>query len=162
MRRTLFLALLLMLVAVPASTVSVAAEDEWGVRFVRINFDPAGEDTGDNDHVNREFILIRNDTNERKNLRGWKVRDLGGDHEYVIERRIVLRPGDYIRLHSGRAGDTTAVCTHNGCPARYDLHWRLDEYVWDNDRDRARLVRPDGTRADRCGYGVAAENPKRC
>ena len=162
MRRTLLLVALLMVVAVPASPVSVAAEDEWGVRFGRIVFNPTGPDTGDNDHLNREYVLIRNHTNERKNVRGWMVRDLGGEHAYEIERRIVLRPGDYIRLHSGRAGDTITACTHSACPTIHDLHWRLDEYVWDNDRDRARLVRPDGSRADRCGYGVEAKRAKRC
>ena len=161
MERIAFGLVLLALLVTPAS-VAVAEEDEWGVRFGRIVFNPTGPDTAENDHLNREYILIRNDTNQRKNVRGWMVRDLGGEHVYKIDRRLILRPGDYIRLHTGRAGDTTAICIDSACPAVHDLHWRLDEYVWENDRDRARLVRPDGSRADRCGYGRKAHSPKRC
>ena len=140
----------------------VFAEDERGVRLDRIAFNPRGEDTGRKSHLNREHVLIVNDTNERKNIRGWTVRDLGGDHIYTFEKRLVLAPGDVVDLITGRGDDATAVCIDTDCPTVHFVHWDLDEYVWDNDRDRARLVRPDGSRADSCGYGIEARSPKRC
>ena len=160
MRRTLF-ATLLVLGALGGSTS--AAEDEWGMRFTKIAFNPQGKDTGTNHHLNNEYIQFRNDTNETKRIRGWSIRDLGGDHVYRVRERIKLRPGDVFRLHSGR-GQGVGVCLETECtgPVMYVRYWGLDEYVWDNDRDRARLVRPDGSRADRCGYGAEARSPKRC
>jgi len=136
---------------------------EHGVRFTKIAFNPKGEDTGTNKHLNREYIVIRNDTNHRKNIGGWMVRDFGGKHVYEIQRRLILGPDDMLRLHTGRGGPV-GVCLELECngPVAHYRYWGLDEYVWDNDRDRARLVRPDGSRADRCGYGLAARSPKRC
>ena len=155
---------LTILVSIALASPSMGGSDEWGVRFTRIAFNPEGEDDGSNRSLRAEYIIVLNDTNARKNVGGWTIRDLGGGHVYEIPEGTVLGPTDRFILHTGRGKPLTLQCIDGGCKHNTDRHefWGLDHYVWDNDRDRARLVRPDGSRADRCGYGIEARSPKRC
>lgn len=49
-----------------------------------------------------------------------------------------------------------------GCRGEHWLHWDLDNYVWNNDGDRATLKRPNGTIVDRCAYTASADSPYPC
>ena len=155
---------LTILVSIALASPSMGGSDEWGVRFTRIAFNPEGEDGGSNRSLREEEIVVLNDSNQRKNVGGWTIRDLGSENVYEIPDGLRLGPTDRLILRTGRGRPLTLVCIEGGCrhQVTHVLYWGLDHYVWDNDRDRARLVRPDGSRADRCGYGIEARSPKRC
>jgi hypothetical protein len=146
---------------VSASDISLSRM-ETGVRINKIRFDPNCDEETSRDCRNRELIVIRNDSNETKNLRGWTVHDLGEDHRYKVPRRTRVRPGERMILYSGRGQDLFGASINGARHMTYYYHWDRRKGVWDNDRDRATLKRPNGTIADRCGYGRSATSPKRC
>jgi hypothetical protein len=131
------------------------------VEITKIVFDPKGKDTGTNQHLNRERVIIDNMGSRTKNLKGWKLYDKGRDYVYRFRTRLRLEPGDRIILHTGRGENLYGSCSA-GCPVTIVLFWNLKNYVWDNLGDVATLKRPSGTVADRCRYGPSAQSPKRC
>jgi len=122
------------------------------VKITKIQYDPPGSDNGSNKHLNKEFIVLKN-TGGKTNLKGWRIRDNGSDHVYKFRSRLILRRGRFVTLRTGAGRDD-----------RNDRFWRLDNYVWNNDGDRATLVKPSGRIADRCGYegGSSPNPPKDC
>lgn len=140
-----------------------AAPASAGIRIKRISFDPAGADTGTSSHLNKEWVLLKNTGQTDVQMRGWKLFDLGRDHVYRFYS-LFLSPGDSVRLRTGRGSDGAPVCEVGepcGAPV-FNMHWGLDNYVWNNDGDRVTLVRSNGNIADRCRYGASADSPKRC
>jgi hypothetical protein len=53
------------------------------------------------------------------------------------------------------AGKTVTVHTGSGSNSARHPYWRQDSYVWNNDGDRARLMKPNGTTVDSCSYSGA-------
>ena len=151
-----------MVVAAVAASVlgAMAGPAHAAVEIRRINFNPAGRDTGDNSHLNREYVYLVNSGPRSVQLRGWKIFDRGREHVYRFGS-LYLAPGDTIHLRTGSGDDGAAVC-EGGCPAFYSFYWDLAEYVWDNDGDRAILIDDSGNVRDRCRYGSSASSPRRC
>lgn len=147
------LAALALLAALPAPASA-------GIEIRKIAFDPKGPDSGTNAHLNKEFVYLENTGARRVDLSGWKLHDKGRDHVYRFSD-LRLSPGDTLTLRTGRGDDAAAVCGGD-CPVYYYSHWNLRHYVWNNRGDVATLRRANGTIADRCRYGRAATNPKRC
>ena len=143
-----------------AVLLTTAAPATAAIEIKRINFDPAGRDTGTNAHLNREYIYLVNTGPRAKQLRGWKIHDRGRDHVYRFQA-LYLAPGDTIHLRTGRGDDGAAVC-EQACPAYYNFYWDLANYVWNNNADVATLRNRAGNVVDRCRYGSAASSPKRC
>ena len=56
------------------------------------------------------------------------------------------------------AGKTVTVHTGRGSSSARHRYWQQDWYVWNNDGDRARLKKPNGTTADRCSYSGAGSS----
>ncbi len=105
--------------------------------------------------------MVKNTGERRTSLDGWKLHDKGRGHAYRFSN-ITLRPGEYVRVHTGR-GDDGAVTGCNGhCFTYYDFYWDLDSYVWNNDGDAATLKNRAGDVVDRCRYGASASSPRRC
>ena len=134
-----------------------------GIRIKRISFDPAGADSGTNRHLNKEFVYLVNTGRTDVQLRGWKVFDRGREHVFRFGP-LLLGPDQSIHLRTGRGSEGAPVCeVGTPCgPARYDFYWDLESYVWNNDGDRATLIRRNGNIVDRCSYGSSADSPKRC
>lgn len=44
----------------------------------------------------------------------------------------------------------------------YMLYWNLDNYVWDNDGDKATLKDKSRGVVDRCAYTSSADSPVAC
>jgi hypothetical protein len=126
---------LLLLCLAPASGAAI--------RIVKINFDPAGADTGSNTSLNAEWIRLKNTGTRARTLTGWRVHDRGRDHVYKF--------GTY-RLG---AGNTVTIHTGKGSNTARNRYWRLENYVWNNDRDKATLRKRDGTIVDTCAYSGA-------
>jgi Lamin Tail Domain len=148
----------LLLVVSPVGVVDAA------VKIKRIRFDPPGPDGGSNQHLNREYIFLVNTGPDAVQLRDWKVADRGRNHRYRFSS-LYLEPNDTIHLRTGHGSDGAPVCeAGTPCPdhARYDFHWGLENPVWNNSADRARLIRPNGNVADRCSYSASDSSPVRC
>ncbi len=137
--------MVLVLLTVPANAVAA-------IRIKKIAFDPSGSDLGSSSSLRREYIVLKNTGNRAKRLKGWKIKDQGADHTYKFGR-FKLRAGRSVTIHTGRGADT-----------RFDRYWDLDNYVWNNDGDKARLLSRGGKTADSCSYsgGSSPNSPKRC
>ncbi len=147
---------------VGAIVLTAAAPGFAAIEIVRINFDPAGRDTGTNAHLNEEVIVIKNTGSRGRSVHGWKLHDPGRGHRYRFSE-LRLNPGDIVRLHTGTGDDSAAVCGGgHPCPVYYDSYWDLRNYVWNNGGDVATLRNRGGKVVDRCRYGTAASSPKRC
>ena len=133
--RRVFVVMIALLVNIGAALPAAAA-----VRFVRINFNPPGADTHSKDSLRQEYVLITNNGNKVKQLKGWKLRDSDGDAVYRFPD-FKLRPGRDVRVRTGPGQDDGN-----------DLYMDKLTYVWDNTGDKATLKRPGGTVADTCSY----------
>ena len=114
-----------------------------------VRHNPPGPDTGSNRSLNAEFIRLTNTGKVARQLRGWRIHD--GDANAYRFSRLWLPPGRAVTVHTGRGRDTA---THR--------YWNLADYIWDNDGDIARLRRPKGVFADRCGYQRSESGAARC
>ncbi len=145
-----------------AAPVTTAASTNRGVRIIKIKFDPHCDEEASRECRNRELIVVRNDSDEVKRLKGWTIHDLRRDFVYKVPYRTRVKPGERMILYSGRGQDLAGSSINGESHTTYYYHWDRRRPVWDNTRDRATLERPDGSVADRCGYGRAAASPKRC
>jgi hypothetical protein len=121
----------------------VAPAGNAAIRIVKIYFDSPGADTGSNSSLNAEWIRLKNTGTKARSLTNWRIRDRGGDHVY--------RFGTYTL----GAGKTVTIHTGNGSNTARNRYWRLDNYVWNNDGDKATLKKPNGTIVDTCSYSGA-------
>jgi len=124
----------------PAATATSGPEARGGVIFNAVRYDPAGRDTGSNSHVNREVVQITNNTNKRRSLKGWTLRDEGSIHVYRFPRTR-LRPNRTVTVHTGKGRD------HG-----LQRYWDQGFYVWNNDGDVATLRNRSGRTIDRCSW----------
>jgi hypothetical protein len=122
------------------AALAIAATASAGIRITKIYFDPPGRDTGSNASLNHEWVKIENTGTKMRKLRGWRLRDKQG-HVYIFGL-VALFPGDTAKVHTGKGDDTI----------RNDVHWRRENYVWDNDGDRATLKNKAHRVVDRCSY----------
>jgi hypothetical protein len=53
------------------------------------------------------------------------------------------------------AGKTVKIHTGKGSNTARDRYWRSDEYIWNNDGDRAKLKNKAGSVIDTCSYSGA-------
>ena len=148
-----------------------AAPAYAALTITKIYFNPVGADSGDPGHIRKEIVVIKNTGSHAVRLDGWRIHDAGRDHVYVFgDRRrgddvftdVKLRPREYVRVHSGRGQDSATVTTHGDVPMHYDFYWDLDNYVWNNDGDRAILRNRAKGVIDRCAYTASADSPKMC
>jgi hypothetical protein len=119
------------------------------IRITKIYYDSPGSDTGSNSSLNAEWIRLKNTGTNARSLTGWRVRDSSG-HVYVF--------GNYAL----GAGKTVTIHTGSGANRPRHRYWRQDNYVWNNDRDRATLKKPNGTKVDACSYNDSSANSKIC
>ena len=126
-----------LVIVVAAALVSAAPA---AIKIAKIRFDPPGADTGSNSSLNAEWIILRNTGNSRKAVGGWRIRDRAG-HVYVFPAGARIGAGDTVKIHTG-----------NGSDSAHHRYWDQDNYVWNNDGDRATLKKPNGRVADTCSY----------
>lgn len=127
------------------ATLSLAPTSSAAVRIVKIYFDPAGADTGSNSSLNAEWIRLKNTGTTGRSLTNWRVRDRQA-HVYRFGS-YTLGAGKTVTIHTGRGANTAA-----------NRYWRLDNYVWNNDGDKATLKRANGTVVDTCSYSGAGSS----
>jgi hypothetical protein len=121
----------------PATNPPIAS---WaGLQIDRIRFDPSGSNDGSNASLNREYLVIENTGDKAIQLVGMTIRDA---HRHVYRLPLLwLDAGKKVILHTGRGTDSGG-----------HLYWGSDEYIWDDDGDRAKLKDDTGGPLDKCSY----------
>lgn len=121
------------------------------IRIHKIRYDPPGADYSSNRQLRAEYIVVKNTGPRKRQLRGWVVRDKEGHRFRFPDYRIPA--GGSVKIHTG-----------SGRNQRGDLYWGLDNFVWNNDGDKATLRTRGGTTKDTCGYagGESPNPPKYC
>jgi hypothetical protein len=141
------------LVVLTLATLTVAALlapiASAAIRIAKIYYNSPGTDSGSNSSLNREWIRLKNTGPSGVSLAGWRVRDKSG-HVYLFGT-FTLGAGNTVTIHTGSGT--------NGSRNRY---WSQDNYVWNNDKDKATLKRPNGTSVDTCSYNDSSANSKTC
>jgi hypothetical protein len=131
-------ALVAALAATAVAAIVVPAAS-GAIRITKIYYDSPGADTGSNASRNAEWIRLKNTGRTTRRLSGWSIGDALGNAYFF--RQVKLRPGRTVTIHTGSGSDT----------ARH-RYWYSAGYIWGNNRDTARLRRPNGRLADRCSY----------
>jgi hypothetical protein len=90
--------------------------------------------------LNSEYIVVKNITNRRRDLSGFRIVDPQDGQRYRF-RATTLRAGRSVVLHTGKGRDNPG-----------DRFWDRSEPVWNNDGDTALLKNRAGVTVDRCSY----------
>ncbi|WP_037572455.1 lamin tail domain-containing protein [Phaeacidiphilus oryzae] len=109
------------------------------IHFSEIYYNSPGTDRGGNTSLNGEWVQITNGGSRAASLTGWTVRD-AANHVYTFGR-YTLGAHASVRVHTGSGGNTAA-----------NRYWGLHWYVWNNDKDTARLRNSAGRAVDSCSY----------
>lgn len=99
---------------------ATATPRDTGLTVVDIHGDAAGND---NENLNDEYIVVRNDGQKTLDLSGWRVQDEAG-HTYRFPAGFTLAPGDEVTLYTGVGEDSDAA-----------LYWGRERAVWNNGGD---------------------------
>lgn len=152
-RQSMVSVLVVVVLLIAAAPVSAA------VRITRIHFDPPGNDARAS--LNEEYVIIKNLGEKLKRITGWRVHDAGRDHTYVFGSTR-LESKECVVLRTGPGPDGRSLGGIPGCVGQRDRHWDLDNYVWNNDGDKATLKNRDRDVIDTCAYSASADSPKAC
>ncbi|MFB6080592.1 MAG: lamin tail domain-containing protein [Haloferacaceae archaeon] len=104
------------------ATPSTVGTGDAAPIVVSVHPDPPGND---NEHLDEEYVTIRNAGNRTLDLSGWTVGDEAG-RRYTFPDGTTLAPGASLTLHTGQG-------TNGG--GQY--YWGLNGAVWNNDGDTA-------------------------
>jgi hypothetical protein len=120
--------------------LALAPSASAAIRIAKVYYNSPGPDTGSNASLNGEWIAVKNTGNRAKELKGWKIRDADG----AVFRffGFKLPAGTTVKVHTGTGPDTFP----------HHLYWDLDQYVWDNDADTAKLKNANGVLVGTCSY----------
>jgi hypothetical protein len=124
--------------------VAFSAPALAAIRFTKIQYESPGPDTGSNESLNAEFVVLKNKGTRAKILTGWKLIDKRTAPEADRVFRFPtfkLRPGRTVKIHTGQ-----------GTNSATDLYWGKTTYVWGDDQDTAFLKNKAGRQIDKCGY----------
>ena len=97
---------------------------------------------------NLETVTVTNTSPEAQAIGGWRILSYSGscvlqqDQTFTFPAGFTLAAGASVNVYSG----------YRNNPPSDGLRARSDN-IWDNNNDRAELVRPDGTMVTRYGYG---------
>ncbi|MEU6623361.1 lamin tail domain-containing protein [Streptomyces litmocidini] len=125
------------------------AQATGSVHLYKIYYDSPGTDNRSNSSLNAEYVQIRNTTGAAVNLRGWTLTD-AANHKYTFGN-YTLGKGKIVTVRTGRGTNTSA-----------NVYQNRGAYVWNNDRDTAKLRRSNGTTVDTCSYNSTRVDYKWC
>lgn len=123
--------------AVASVALAAVAMAAWahvpGARSVVVSsVDGINPPGNDNEHLDREYVALKNVSGAAVDLSGWTVSDETG-HSYRFAKRV-LPPGAELRLVTGKCLDDAATACWD-FPGGYA--------VWNNDKDAAFVRDPD-------------------
>lgn len=135
-----------LLAAAPAS----AASHQGGLHLGAIQYDSPGPDLPrTNAKLNAEWVNIHNNTRSPIQLKGYKLKDNTGYTYTFGSYRIGA--GKTVKVRTGKGTDVSGV--------RY---WGRSNYVWNNDGDKARLIKPNGSQLDSCSWSRVGSGSVSC
>jgi micrococcal nuclease len=115
--------------AVDETAVAGSSGTAARIAVVRVHPDAAGND---NENLNDEYVVFRNEGEETVDLSGWSVVDAAGK-TYTFPPGTALEPGAELTLRTGTGtNDEEAV------------YWGRASAVWNNDGDTITLRDDDG------------------
>jgi len=104
---------------------------EASLDVVGIEYDPPGNE---NDSLNDEWVMIRNDGDTLVDLTGWTIRDESASNRFAFPSGFALAPGESVTIHSGCGQDFGTF-----------LHWcSVGAAIWNNDGDTVFLLDSSG------------------
>lgn len=113
------------------------AAAEAPLAVAAVHADAAGDD---NENLGDEYVVFRNDGDDRLDLSGWTVRDEAG-HTYSVPDGVTLDPGATVTLRTGSGADTETT-----------LYWGRDGAVWNNGGDTVTVLDDEGRVVARESY----------
>ncbi|MFE7515448.1 lamin tail domain-containing protein [Streptomyces sp. NPDC057540] len=125
------------------------AQAAGSVHLYKIYYDSPGSDNRSNSSLNGEYVQIRNTTGAAVSLRGWTLTD-ASNHKYTFGN-YTLGKGKIVTVRTGRGTNTSA-----------NVYQNRGAYVWNNDRDTAKLRKSNGTTVDTCSYNSTRVDYKWC
>jgi hypothetical protein len=149
--RRMVIGALCLLVALSVATTAGAK-----IRITKIQYNPPGKDTGSNDSLNGEWVMIKNTATRDKTVHKWKLRDAQG-HVYKFGLSFTFPAGLSWKIHTGSGLDSFPTSTDPG-----DLYYGSSSYIWNNDKDTAILKSGSGAVVDRCHYNNPSRSSKLC
>ncbi|MFG3256344.1 lamin tail domain-containing protein [Streptomyces sp. NPDC048172] len=130
------------------------AQAAGSIHLYKIYYDSPGSDRGANSSLNAEYVQIKNSTRSAVQLKGYKVRDNAG-FTYTFPS-YKISAGKTVKVHTGKG---TKSAGHVYWDHRYGSRgW----YVWNNDKDKARLYNASGSLRDSCSYNSTRADYKMC
>jgi micrococcal nuclease len=104
---------------------------EASLDVVAMEHDPPGNE---NDNLNDEWVMIRNDGDTLVDLTGWTIRDESASNRFSFPSGFALAPGESVTIHSGCGQDFGTF-----------LHWcSVGAAIWNNDGDTVFVLDPSG------------------
>jgi micrococcal nuclease len=113
--------------ACSSAGTTIAASPE--LALVAAQADAPGDD---GEHLNGEFLVLKNRGSEPLDLSGWQVSDEAG-HTYEFGT-VTIGPGERVILHTGSGTPTTGA-----------VYWNSSSPIWNNDGDVVTVTRADGS-----------------
>lgn len=89
------------------------------IRFVAIQADPPGVNSGSNTSLNEEYVVLRNISDHAVSMDRYFI--ALGSKEYGFRSAFRLQPGSKVRVHTGKGTD-----------ARHDVYWGRAAYAYPN------------------------------
>ncbi|MFI8322822.1 lamin tail domain-containing protein [Streptomyces sp. NPDC085529] len=135
------------LVATPAQ----ATEYSSALKVAGVQYDAPGSDNNSctTGNTKAEYVTIKNfSRTTRVNLKGYVVKDAVGN-SYTFRIDHYLEPGDYVKLRGGKGTESDA----NNVAYRQNCN-----FIWNNDRDTIKLIKPGGAYADTHSYTKSAND----
>ncbi|MFD5328017.1 lamin tail domain-containing protein [Streptomyces sp. NPDC127092] len=122
-----------------------ATEYSSALKIKGVQYDAPGPDSNrcSGGNTAAEFVTIKNYSRTATvNLKGYVVKDAAGN-SYTFRINHYLQPGDYVQLRGnyGTESDANNVAYRNNC-----------NFIWNNDRDTIKLIKPGGAYADTHSY----------
>ncbi|MFC9733757.1 lamin tail domain-containing protein [Streptomyces roseolus] len=133
------------------STPAQAAEYSSALKIAGVQYDAPGRDSNSctTGNTKAEYVTIKNFSRTATvNLKGYVVKDaVGNSHTFRVDH--YLQPGDHVRLRGGHGTESDAdnVAYRQNC-----------NFIWNNDRDTVKLIKPGGAYADTHAYTRSAND----
>ncbi|MEU8616498.1 lamin tail domain-containing protein [Streptomyces sp. NPDC048623] len=152
-KRSTAIAVVLAAGALAALTTAPAQATEYSsaLKIKGVQYDAPGPDSNrcSGGNTAAEYVTIKNYSRTATvNLKGYVVKDAVGN-SYTFRYNHYLQPGDYVHLRGnyGTESDAKNVAYRNNC-----------NFIWNNDRDTIKLIKPGGAYADTHAYTKAAND----
>ncbi len=114
--------------------IDVCGTAPTGILIEEVAADPKGRDE---EALDEEYVVLRNDTDDTVDMSGWILRDESSTHRLTFPDGTTLGPGETVRIVTGCNGD---------------IAWCSDTPIWSNGGDTAILQIPTGSVVDRFPY----------